>query len=231
MSDDALNIDLQKVQQGFTIYHFQLYLSATNNDLEAALALYKANIQLCEAIYPSLHVMEMALRNSIHLALSEKYGQDWFLGRKLDIDDYEREEIEKAIRRLSRRNYSPPSDRIVAEMTLGFWKSLIEKKSYENAIWKPCCRKIFVAAKAKELDAKRIRPQIKSIHRLRNKVFHHECICFREEELYKTYESINKFIFWINPQLSIWLRKIDRFRVVSTDASNIIATKSRKPQF
>ena len=228
MSDDDSNIDIQKIQQGFTNYHFQLYTSATGGDFATALELYRANIQLCEALYPCLHVMEMALRNSIHFALSEKYGAEWFLGTKLNVDDYEREEIEKVIKRLSRGNYKPSPDKVIAELTLGFWKSLIEKKSYENTIWKPCCRKIFVEARAKELNAKIIRPQIKSIHRLRNRVFHHECICFKEAELHETYENINKFIFWINPQLYAWLGKIDRFRSVSSDASDVIANKGKK---
>lgn len=232
MSNDASSVDFQRIQQGFTTYHFQIYLSAAGGDFADALELYQLNIQLCEAMYPCLHIMEMSLRNSIHIVLSAQYGQNWFSGSELVMDDYEQEEIDKTIRKLSSRGRDEPSpDRVISEMTLGFWKSLIEKKSYENSIWKPCCRKIFVAAKAKELDVKKIRPKIKDIHRLRNQVFHHECICLREKYLRNTYETINQLVFWLNPELFTWLRKFDRFRTISIEAFDIVASKRREKPY
>lgn len=49
---------------------FNTYLSKTNNNFEKAYTLYQVNIQLSEAFYPLLSVLEVSLRNSIHETLT-----------------------------------------------------------------------------------------------------------------------------------------------------------------
>lgn len=48
------------------------------SDSKKAIRLYQINLMLCEALYPSLHCLEIALRNSIDREVSTEYGDFWF---------------------------------------------------------------------------------------------------------------------------------------------------------
>lgn len=220
MFDEISDTDLQEIQKHFTSHHFDPYSSSVNNFADA-LNIYQLNVQLCEAMYPCLHTIEMTLRNSIHTVLKNKYGQEWFFCLTLQLTEHEREEINKAIEKLQRRGYIEISDRVVSEMTFGFWKSLIQKKFYEESIWKPCCKSIFIRAKPGELDLKIIRNKIQIILYLRNKVFYHECIC-NDEKLCEIYEDIYRFIFWMNPKIFTWAKSFDRFTEVYSKTSKLL---------
>lgn len=220
MFDSVSDDELQEIQKHFTHYHFHRYLASANNFADA-LKIYQANIQLCEAMYPCLHTIEITLRNSMHTVLKNKYGQDWFSCEALYLEEYERQEISKAIEKLQKYRAVEISDRIISEMTFGFWKSLICKKVYENSIWKPCCKSIFAGAKSRELDLKMVRNKILRILRLRNRVFHHECI-WNDENLCEIYEDIYKFIFWMNPQIFTWSKGFDRFTEVHSKTSKVL---------
>jgi hypothetical protein len=220
MPRELSDTDLQEIQKNFTSYHFNPYLSAANN-FKDALHIYEINIQLCEAMYPCLHTIEITLRNSIHSVLTNKYGQDWFSSEALRLTEHEREEINQAIKKLQRLGYVEISNRIVSEMTFGFWKSLIQKKIYEDTIWKPCCKGIFLAAKPRELNLKVIRGKIQRILNLRNKVFHHDCI-WNDDEICDIYEDIYQFIFWMNPKIFNWAKDFDRFTEVYSTSSKLL---------
>jgi len=52
-----------------------------NDDDAAVLARYLWNTQLGEALYPTLQALEVALRNSVHAAITRAYGRaDWYDG-------------------------------------------------------------------------------------------------------------------------------------------------------
>jgi hypothetical protein len=212
--------EIQELQKHFTSYHFQNYC-VESDDFTDALDIYQINIQLCEAFYPCFHTIEITLRNSIHNVLKEKHGQDWFSCNTLMLDDYERQEIDKAIEKLRRRGYVNISNNIISEMSFGFWKSLIQKKIYENSIWKPCCRSIFFYAKSHELDLKIMRDKIKKILYFRNKVFHHESV-WNQEDICSIYTDIYQLIFWINPKVFTWSKKFDRFTEVYHKTSKLL---------
>ena len=220
MLDEISDTDLQEIQKHFTPSHFAPYILLTNNFADA-LNIYQLNIQLCEAMYPCLHTIEMTLRNSIHSVLKNKYGKDWFNCEALQLTGHEREEINKAIEKIQGRKCTEISDVIIAEMTFGFWKSLIHKKFYEDSIWKPCCKSIFTGAKPRELDLKSIRNRIQKILLLRNRVFHHECI-WNDENLCEIYEDIYRFIFWMNPKVFTWAKSFDRFTEAYSKTSKLL---------
>ncbi len=42
------------------------------------LQVYRWNIALCEALYPTMHFFEVALRNRMHDALTDHVGTEWW---------------------------------------------------------------------------------------------------------------------------------------------------------
>ncbi|MBD2135237.1 MULTISPECIES: Abi family protein [unclassified Sphaerospermopsis] len=58
----------------------------TDQDIKNAIRLYEINMIYCESLYPSLHTLEIALRNYIDINLINKYNLNWFI---CDTDSFD----------------------------------------------------------------------------------------------------------------------------------------------
>lgn len=212
--------EIKDFQKHFTSYHFQNYIARSDNFTDS-LDIYQINIQLCEAFYPCLHTIEIALRNSIHNELKDKYGQYWYRRETPLLVEYNRDKMDEILEKLKRKGYTNISNIIASQMSFGFWQSLIEEKDYENSIWKPCCKNIFSHAKSHELNLKNTRKKIKRILYFRNNVFHHGAI-WNNPDICNIYENIYQLIFWINPKVFKWSKKFDRFTEVYHKTSKLL---------
>ena len=76
--------DLKDIVLAFSEARMKPYLNATNNNYSDAIRIYEINTKLCEALYPSLHTLEISLRNQMNTVLSVKYDNDWFTIREYD---------------------------------------------------------------------------------------------------------------------------------------------------
>ena len=197
--------ELQDMAMNFSAARMKPYLSAANSNHGDAIRICQINTQLCEALYPSLHTLEIALRNKINNVLSVKHGNNWLCSGKIKLDNYDQDSVNTAFQKCNHN-----LNQLIAELSFGFWKSLIEKKCYEQTIWSPFSKQIFQYAKSSERNIKQVRPRIKSIHWLRNRNFHHEPI-WNYLQLDNIHSYIDCFLNWINPKVSAWLREYDRF--------------------
>ena len=55
-----------------------------------AYANYAWNVALCESIYPTLNGFEIALRNSIHSAATNRFGSEYWFNGRLKKEEEER---------------------------------------------------------------------------------------------------------------------------------------------
>ncbi|TVP59413.1 MAG: hypothetical protein EA343_19915 [Nodularia sp. (in: Bacteria)] len=126
-------------------------------------------------------------------------------------------------------------DKIMANLSLGFWTTLLtqtkrENNNYLNKIFYPCVQSIFPNARNNERTRGTIQPILTGIKNLRNRVFHHEPI-WNYHNLQQKYDDIYKVIKWIDPNLEIWLRhdpKIDRFPEMYQSLSEEVKTLTQK---
>ncbi|HEX3724262.1 MAG TPA: hypothetical protein VHV31_15855 [Nitrolancea sp.] len=197
------------------------YRQAGADDRDIAIN-YLWNMSLSESLYPSLHVLEISLRNAIHTAATAEFGTEyWFdtarLLRKRQPDD-----IVKAKLNLARNNKPQTSGRIVAELSLGFWTTLLSS-TYELHFWRRNRYAILESAfphfssapRALSLSQRRvyIHQQYNAIRTLRNRVFHFEPI-WDYPNLSEQRAKILDAIGWINPVLRDTVRRHDRFEMV-----------------
>lgn len=109
------------------------YRPQEGDDL-AMIATYFWNVALCQALYPSLGALEVAMRNGIHDALRARFGRDdWYdiEGVLLPAEVKRVERAKKKIRDAKRDEIVADHDpatpgRVVASLTFGDWTSLLD---------------------------------------------------------------------------------------------------------
>lgn len=105
-------------------------------------ARYLWDITLSEAFYPCLHGLEIGLRNTLHNTLSQDVNNPlWFdMPNILHQDEVNR--VNEAKQELISSGKPLDPGRIVAELSFGFWTSLLNAR-YEQRLWPRLLRTAF----------------------------------------------------------------------------------------
>ena len=171
---------------------------------------YFWNIALAEALVPSLHAIELAVRNSMHSALTHLHGSEmWFYQPGL-LESGQLAGFAAALRAVA--NKPPPlAGRLVAELSFGFWVTLLSAP-YEQRIWQPNNYALLAAVfpHATSVSRKQIHERLNTIRELRNRVFHYEPIWYRQD-LLQVHTSIHEVIRWISATLHSIIHAVDTF--------------------
>ena len=155
---------------------FSRYFNLYPNDEARAILHYQCNLELAEAFYTSLSVFEVTLRNALSRELQTMTGRDdWYvvfantpgLSR---LNCY----VTQASKQITGRHESITSSRVIAELTLGFWVSLLNSE-YERLLWKDL-RRAFPFMPKKDRQRKNVSAPLNTFRTFRNRVFHNESI-------------------------------------------------------
>ncbi len=200
------------MQKAFSASRITAYTSPADDDEIDSLARYYWNIALCESLYPSLHCLEVVLRNSIHDALTVAKGKpDWYDTAEL-LRRPEQRMLDHAKGELTRQHKPLEPGRVVAELTFGFWTSLLVRH-YDRSIAIPVIPTAFAFAPARLRVRRFVHPILEDIRFLRNRIFHHEPIWYWRD-LPAKHAQILETIKWISPTAQSLIGTIDRFAVV-----------------
>lgn len=187
---------------------------------------YFWNIDLAEALVPALHAAELALRNGMHAGMTASRGTDmWFYEPGL-LEGGQLGDFARALAKVSKRG-SATSGRIVAELTFGFWVSMLNAP-YEQRLWAPdhysLFRTVFLGAPGSRKD---VSDRFVMINRLRNRVFHFEPI-WNDPLLLNKHGQIHDAIAWISPTFRMAITSVDRFPTVFRGREQIQARLERQ---
>jgi hypothetical protein len=178
---------------------------------------YQCNIQVSEAFYPALSVLEVALRNSINRELTVKFdGADWYnhFSTAPGLNNLVKE-ITAAQYQITRRHELVTPSKVIAELTLGFWVRLFNAE-YERLLWKEL-RRAFPYLFKIDRQRHKVSAPLNNIRNIRNRIFHNEPICWNFSRLQERHDEIVTVLGWINRDLPAWLQPVDRFNhVLST---------------
>ena len=132
---------------------------------------YERNTILSEALYGLLQGVEIAVRNSIHNALTTGLSHsDWY--SYIPWQKPELDALDQAKDKLVRRGKVLAAGAIVAELPFGFWLQTVARK-YEKSLWVPYVHKAFPNIST---DRKGLFRRLDQIRELRNRIAHHERI-------------------------------------------------------
>lgn len=141
---------------------------------------YFWNIDLAEAIVPSLHALEVALRNTIHATMTQVHANNdmWFFVEGV-LEPQQLKAFAEAYRQVYKKP-APISGRVVAQLMFGFWTAMLHAP-YEQKIWSPNSFTALYAAfpyatksSGARLSRHEIHDRFQLINEFRNRVFHYE---------------------------------------------------------
>lgn len=199
------------------------YLVATDGVLETAFELYAWNIRLAGAILNATAMVEVVVRNSIDHTLtawndSRNRCEDWF--DMPILDRRAKEDVAKVRARIERRGSAPDHDKIIAELSFGFWRFLTSRR-YLASIWVPALHNAFPYGdsdlRKRQQETARL---LGNMNFLRNRAAHLEPV-FRRN-LTKDIAEARCLMSWVNSEALLWFD--DTLKI-----DNILSAKPRPP--
>ena len=157
------------------------YRSTCAGDEQKALELYMLNIEISKNFYGSLGLFEVALRNAINEHYKRYFSDDNWILNQADCDfftesrkEYVYKEKEKLL--LAKPHYF--SDSLAAALSFGLWTDMFSSHCFSKG--SQTLLKIF-PNKQKGVNQKSIYQELKNIRFFRNRIAHHEAICFDKQ--------------------------------------------------
>lgn len=201
------------IREVLSTARFEPYLAKTGGDVAAAIRLYWWNVKVSAAFYAPLHCLELALRNAMHEQLSVELKRlDWWTAAPLN--DYGRRTVSVAIQKTSGRDgRSYTADDIVAELSFGFWVSLVSRGvSYDRNLWVPILHRAFPYYNGRRQP---LHDNLLTMVLFRNRIMHHEPIHHRH--LAADHAKIYRLLGYISPVVIQELEPFDRVGEVLKD--------------
>ena len=155
------------------------YKIACGGDTRKAMSLYRHNVKLCQKYYGVLNIFEIILRNAIDRHYRVHFNDaDWIIHQlqpsgMLAHTPHKTEALKHHLQLTMKGKYSP--DKMLSAQSFGFWTYMFNKIPF-NAGGKNLLN-IF-SNKQTGLGQKAVYNELKDIKAFRNRIAHHEPICF-----------------------------------------------------
>lgn len=188
---------------------------------EILLDRYIYNLKLSEALYPALSLVEIALRNRICTAIEKFINKDWLikeLEQQTILADKEYKKLLETEFKIKKSNKKVTNDRLISEMTFGFWVHLCTK-AYKPKLWdkKGFFETVFpnYVSNNKLREIAPIQKNLLNILRLRNRIFHHEIIINGVKTPLEQYQLILNMLHLLSSDMEELLYSLSRFETIT----------------
>lgn len=186
------------------------YRRAVGGDLEPAVELYTWNAEVAAAFFEVLGHLEVVLRNALHEELSSWHASNrrrglWFDDPARLLDERRRADIDTARARLLRDGKTETPGKVVAELSFGFWRFLLDRR-YQNTLWAQALRHAFPFLVPQRRQS--VYQPVERLTRLRNRIAHHEPI--HHLKLAEHHDDVLRLAGFIDPALEAWLSRVSR---------------------
>lgn len=201
------------------------YLTAYEGDWKKAQRLYLANLRVSQKLYAIISVFEVALRNAIDEHYRNQFivstGTFEWLKTQSSTAGFlsdptlakggfqSRENVKKVISNL--RTYYT-HDKVVSELSFGFWKYMFAAKEFAAA--GSTLLRIFLS-RPRGVNHTDVYKKLDAINRLRNRVAHHQPTCFDKSDnvsltaTLEAYNSMLDILTWLGYDTKILLKGVD----------------------
>ena len=202
----------------------QRYVMASNGNLSKARVLYRRNIEVSLEMFAVVGAFEVALRNSIDRVMKSYFGNDWLRdailpGGIFDIPSCREHAriIRSAYEKLNEHG-SYTHTHLLSKMEFGIWKYMFSSPQFRAAN-----RVLLQAFPNKPTSTREIQynntfifNELDRVNSLRNRIAHHEPICFHTgyalvsiSYIQYIYNKIMTLFNWLNIDAHKYLQGID----------------------
>jgi hypothetical protein len=199
------------LQKALSSDRLDAYRQETDPDYDRAVARYLFNSSLCEALYPTLHCLEVTLRNRLDAAICKRFGNRWLNNENL-LNGQELRRIREAREKLELRGKVDPTHAdIVSELNLGFWVALFTKP-YERPgkLWPLLSTDVMSGAPRSVRTRAVFYERLDQVRNLRNRAFHYEPLWYWGD-LDDHHARACEFLGWMSPEVASMAATVDRF--------------------
>lgn len=212
-----------------SVERLQRYLTACGNDTKKTMMLYRLNLNLSQEVFTLLSCFEVAIRNAIDSIMVRRFGNDWLRdaiepGGIFDVPACRDSAniIRKAYHRLMRENNYTHA-KLLAEMEFGIWKYMFANPQY-RAVGR-CLLAIFpnkpCSTAQIQYNNTFVFNELDGINILRNRIAHHEPICFAKRQpiigtsyILNSYQNLHKLFMWMGIDSHALLYGLDHVQQV-----------------
>ena len=189
------------------------YVNACEGNTRKAMTLYRYNLRLSQEVFTIISCYEVALRNAIDNNLSKALGSDWLRDAILSGGIFDNPKFSRTKRMMQKAysdlistgKYSP--SKMLSSMEFGVWKYMFSTTQY-RATGRTLLQ-IFPnkpkSSQRKQYNNLFIFKQLDAVNRLRNRIAHHEPVCFLQNDsvistshLRDCYFRIEELFSWMN---------------------------------
>lgn len=214
------------------------YLIAMNGDTRKAMTLYRCNLHLSQEMFTIVSCFEIALRNAIDRRLVPTLGNDWLrdsvlpggiFSSDIRLDETKRI-ISKSYTRL-KRNGKYSHSKLIAEMEFGVWKYMFSPLQFR--LTGQCLLKVFPnkpkSSSLIQYNNSYIYNELDKVNSLRNRIAHHEPVCFRHKSpildtsyILNEYQKIQTLFSWMEIDARSMLYGLDHVHQVCAKINNLL---------
>ncbi|MGN6274849.1 MAG: hypothetical protein ACTHNP_02835 [Solirubrobacterales bacterium] len=203
------SISLEEIDRWITPPRFRAFLEAMDGDVAQATALYDWNTCISAVFFEVIGYTEVLLRNAIDAQFSPLHHdhparESWLCDSEI-LTPKSLEKVSDAICAIERMKKEPTRARVVANLSFGFWRALLDR--HYNQLWIDCLHRAFPNGTG---SRKEVAGLMSRLNPFRNRLAHHEPI-------------INASIEQRHVEL------IELARLVDADAAGWIAARSSVP--
>ncbi|GGK99989.1 hypothetical protein JOE58_002767 [Curtobacterium luteum] len=180
-----------------------------------ALRLSAWNMRAAASVMELAGVVEVVARNALDRELrawaAARSGRPWFDVAPLDARGTA--DLAKARARAGRNaRLDEVHGRVIAELTFGFWRYLVESR-YHTSLWVPDLHRAFPHG-PDNLRVRRseVTRRLQQLHFVRNRAAHHEPIHARD--LHRDHDYAIELLDWISPVAAEWAARTTSLRAV-----------------
>jgi hypothetical protein len=202
------------------------YLAATNGNVKEALRLYQWNIDLSGAVYETLHVFEVVLRNAMDAQLSiwnatqtdastrRAHALDWLMDPAPLLIRLAGADIAQAANRAhAALRTGKPGGRVpghpdvLTQLSFGTWRFLLPSNDPgRELLWNQALNAAFPHL---DVPPTRLVKQVDGVYRLRNRVAHLEPL-LRSGAVQDQIKAMRAVLSAINPEIENWFTSRQR---------------------
>lgn len=200
-------LDRSRLLPLLTAERLDSYLRVSNN-VNDAIVLYEWNMAAAARVMELTGIVEVVVRNALDRELrqwarAKHPGSVWF--DRLPLDSQGRADVDKARSRATQKGRrAEVHGRVIAELTLGFWRYLVESR-YLTSLWIPATHSAFPhGAQDLRQRQRQVKSSLQQLHFVRNRAAHHEPIHSRD--LARDFARAIELLGWVSSDAEQWAR-------------------------